>query len=206
MKRHALIVGIPVLLLALSACTPSPKPVAEKPPEPPPEAVTGQYAFFQMYGAARAWAPDVQALQLTNVRIPELADDGGKCAAWRATFVSASRRSAKVFTYSVVESAGNLHKGIFAGPEEHYTGPRGQSSPFLAIALKVDSDAAYETAKGKSAEYIKKYPDRPVTFLLELTKRFPNPAWRVIWGDSVSTSDYSVFVDAATGKYLQTMR
>jgi hypothetical protein len=24
----------------------------------------------------------------------------------------------------------------------------------------------------------------------------------VIWGDSVSTSDYSVFVDASTGSYL----
>ena len=46
----------------------------------------------------------------------------------------------------------------------------------------------------------------PVTFLLEFTKRFPNPAWRVIWGESVGTSDFSIFVDATTGEYLETMR
>ena len=27
--------------------------------------------------------------------------------------------------------------------------------------------------------------------------------WRVIWGDSVSSSDYSVYVDATTGTYLE---
>ena len=30
--------------------------------------------------------------------------------------------------------------------------------------------------------------------------------WRVVWGDSVGTSNFSVFVDATTGEYLETMR
>ena len=76
-------------------------------------------------------------------------------------------------------------------------------------ALKVDSDAAYETAvkKGKkAAEYMKLNPDKGVVFLLEQTTKFPDLTWRVIWGESVGTSNYSVFVDATTGEYLETMR
>jgi len=50
---------------------------------------------------------------------------------------------------------------------------------------------------------MKKYPDKPLSFILERTNLFPDLTWRVIWGESVSTSDYSVFVDATTGKYLE---
>ena len=35
--------------------------------------------------------------------------------------------------------------------------------------------------------------------------RFPDPTWRVIWGESVSASDYSVFIDATTGMLLEKM-
>jgi hypothetical protein len=44
----------------------------------------------------------------------------------------------------------------------------------------------------------------PISYLLEQTNRFPNPAWRVIWGESASASDYSVFVDATLNQYLST--
>ena len=67
----------------------------------------------------------------------------------------------------------------------------------------MDSDEAYETAAKESADYIKKNPGKPVVFLMELSKRFADVTWRVIWGDSVGTSDYSVFVDGTTGKYLE---
>jgi hypothetical protein len=40
---------------------------------------------------------------------------------------------------------------------------------------------------------------------MEQTKRFPDVTWRVIWGESVGTSDYSVYVDATTGQYLERM-
>jgi hypothetical protein len=52
---------------------------------------------------------------------------------------------------------------------------------------------------------MKKYPDKPISYQLEWTGRYPDPAWRVIWGESVGTSDYSVYVDALTGKYLATV-
>ncbi|MGH9675262.1 MAG: hypothetical protein ACRD44_18985 [Bryobacteraceae bacterium] len=200
--------SVPVLLLSLlAACTEAP-PEAKKArePEKPPEPVAGQYAFFQMYNAARGWIPDVQAVSLTSLPIPEVKAAGGKYGAWRAYFVSESRGRAKIFTYAVVESPANsIYKGVFAGHEEAYS-RRGQTKPFLAAAVKKDSTVAYETAIGKGVEYSKKNPDKPITVMLELTPRFPNPAWRVIWGESAGTSNFSIYVDASTGEYLQTMR
>ena len=118
-------------------------------------------------------------------------------------FVSPSKGLRRSWTYSVVEAGGNLHIGTFNGPEETYLAT-GQAKPFLVAALKTDSDAVYETAVGKSKDYIAKNPTMPVSILLELTPRFPDLAWRVIWGESVGTSSYSIFVDATTGTYLAT--
>ncbi|MGH9720306.1 MAG: hypothetical protein ACRD8O_08840 [Bryobacteraceae bacterium] len=138
----------------------------------------------------------------------EVKSEPGKAAAWQATFISRRLSKARSYTYSVIEAAGNLHKGVFAGLEESWT-QRGPAEPFIIQALKIDSTAAYETAikKGKgAADYIKKNPDKTVSFLLEKTKRFPSLTWRVIWGESVGTSNFSVFVDASSGEYLETMR
>jgi len=41
-----------------------------------------------------------------------------------------------------------------------------------------------------------------VNFLCELTPRYPDPAWRVFWGQSISAAEWSVFIDATTGQYL----
>jgi hypothetical protein len=94
---------------------------------------------------------------------------------------------------------------VFAGLEEGYSAT-GQAQPWIVAALKTDSDEVYKTALTKGAEYDKKNPSKTITFVLEKTKRFTDPAWRVIWGESVGTSNFSIFVDASTGKYLETMR
>jgi hypothetical protein len=144
---------------------------------------------------------------MTSIHLPEVKAVPGKAAAWQATFVSPGRQRARSYTFSVIESSGNLHKGVFAGNEEGWSG-RGPK-PFLVPALKVDSTEAYDTAvkKGrKAAEYIKANPDKNVSFLLEQNNKYPDLSWRVIWGESVGTSNYSVFVDATTGEYLETMR
>jgi hypothetical protein len=195
-----------MLLLALAGCSEAPKQATEKKKEPPKpaEPVTGRQAFHQMYANARGWAADVQALRLGSLQLPEVKAEPGKSGAWQATFVSPFRGRARTYTWSAIESAGNLHKGVFAGPEETYV-QRGQAKPFLIAALKTDTDEAYKTALKKSAEYVKKNPDMPINFQLELTTRFPNPCWRVIWGESISRSNYSIIVDASTGEYKQTM-
>jgi hypothetical protein len=196
-----------ILTLLLAACSGTP-PAAEKKAEPvkPPEPVTGQVAFYRMYGMARGWAPDVQGLQLRSLPLPEVKSEVGKAGAWEATFVTLSRGRSRVYTFSVVEAGGNLHKDVFAGPEEAYSGPGGQNQPFLAAAVKIDSDKAYEIALKHGADYAKQNPNMPISFLLEWTRRYPFPAWRVVWGESVTASGFSVFVDSGGGNYLGTMR
>ena len=194
-------------LLILVSCSDTP-PAAEKKAEAvkPPAPVTGQYAFFQMYGMARAWAPDLEALQLRSLSIAEVKNEAGRAGAWEATFVSPSKRQARSYTYSVVESSGNLHQGVFASPEESYAGPSGQTKPFPVSAVKIDSDKAFEVALKHGADYAKQNPNMPVSFTLDWTPRHRFPAWRVIWGESVATSNFSVFVDSSEGTYLETMR
>ncbi|MGA2880154.1 MAG: hypothetical protein ABSG13_14500 [Bryobacteraceae bacterium] len=192
------------LILFLSACSDAPKTAEQKAPAKPIEALTGRQAFQQMYPQARGWAPDAQPLRISSLNLAEVKADKGKAGVWQVIFVSPSRAKAKTYTWSAVEAEGNLHQGVFGGAEETYT-PRGDSTPFEIAAIKVDSDEAYATAAKESADYIKKNPDKPVIFLMELGKRFPDVTWRVIWGDSVGTSDYSVFVDGSTGKYLERM-
>ncbi len=203
-KLNLMLICLALAALFATGCSESPPPAAEKKePEKPAEPVTGRYATYQMLAAARGWAPDVQLLRVNSIGLTEVKASEGKAGAWQAVFVSPSRRRARTYTYSVVNSAGNLRKGVFAGLEESWSG---SGKPFLAAALKTDSDEVYKTALGKGADYAKKHPDMPVTFVLELVPRFPDPAWRVIWGESASTSNFSIYVDAMTGKYLQTMR
>jgi len=195
--------------MTFSACSETPQKVAEKAPPPPPEPISGSSAFFRMYTAARGWAVDAQAIGMNSINLPDVKKVPGKAPAWQVRFVSPSMQRARSYTYSVIEGPSNLHKGVFALNEEGWSGPRGPAKPFPIQALKVDSDKAYETAlkKGKkAAEYVKANPDKNVVFLLEQTSKFPSLTWRVIWGESVGTSNYSVFVDASTGEYLETMR
>jgi len=195
--------AVPLVLL-LAGCSEAPKTETPKEAPKPPETLTGRQAFQRIYPQARTWAPDAQLLQLRSVNLTQVKSEKGKAGAWQAIVVSLSRAKAKTYTYSAIEEEGNLHEGVFGGTEEDYS-PGGQATPFAILALKVDSDEALETASKKSEEYIKKNPAKPVVYLLEQTKKYPDPAWRVIWGESVGTSDYSVFVDATTGSYLQTM-
>lgn len=199
--------GAACALMLLAGCSDSntakKAPSAEKPAEP----LTGQVAIYRMYSSARsALGADVQPLRMHSIRLPEVKSEPAKAAAWEATFVAQQSGRARNYTYSVVESEGNLHKGVFAGPETSWSGPQPNAKPFLMAAIKVDSDAAYQTALKKAADYSRKNPNMNISFLLESNARFPDPVWRVIWGESVSTSNFSIFVDATTGQYLETMR
>jgi hypothetical protein len=168
-----------------------------------PEPVTGQTALYRMYQVARSWAPDLEVLKLNSIHLTEVAAVRGKAGAWQVIFTSAAKSAARSYTYSVIEGEGNLHEGVFPGPEEAWSGP--SEKPFLIAAVKVDSDAAYKTALQEAGDYDRKNPKQTISFDLERQERFPNPVWRVIWGESIGTSGLSVLVDASTGMYLQTL-
>jgi hypothetical protein len=192
-------------LLLLTSCSESPTgPAAKKEPEKPPEAIAGQSALYKMYQVARNWAGDAQVLKMNTIALSEVPDvPRGKAAAWQATFTSASRNQARSYTYSIVESQGNLHKGVFAGLEEGWSGPHGVTAPFPIMAVKIETDTAYQTALKQGEDYDKKNPGKPISFLLEKENKFPDPVWRVIWGESVGTSNFSVIIDASTGDYKE---
>lgn len=208
MMKHKAFIYISLgILLTFVACTePSPGPEQAAEPEAPPEPIDGQTAFFRMFPAARNWAPDAQGLRLENLRIEEVKPKDGKYGAWRATFYSPSKNRVGVFNYSVVEVGGKIQKGVFQDHEEAYTS--GLEKPWPVAAFKVGSEKAYQVAlsRKETKAYIKKNPDRPVNFLLEQTNRHPNLAWRIYWGERLSTSDFSVFVDASTGDFLEIIR
>jgi len=157
-----------------------------------------------MYQVARSWAADAQVLKMNSMLVAEVPDvPRGKAAAWEATFTSASKSQSRPYTFSIVEAQPNLHKGVFAGPEEGWSGTG--ATPFLIMAVKVDTDKAYETALKQAGDYDKKNPRMPITLLLEKDPKFLNPVWRVVWGESVGTSAFSVFVDAFTGDFREKM-
>jgi hypothetical protein len=200
---HKISLSLPLLLLA--ACSEAPKPAVKKEPAKPPEPVSALTAVYKMYQQARGWAPDCQILRVGSLDLKEVPSSAGKAGAWEAIFVSERARAARRFTFSTVDlPASSLPLGVFGSGQDSWSGG-GPAQPFPIQALKTDSTAAYETAMKKGADYAAKHTNMPVIFLLERTKRFPNPAWRVVWGESVATSAFSVYVDATLGDYLQTM-
>lgn len=202
MKRSVGVIVAVILLAALSACSNSEQVAEQKEEAKPLEPRTGRAAFQSMYVAARGWQHDAMPLQLKSLPLAAVKADPGKSGAWQAIFVSPTAGRARTYTWCAIELEGNLHKGVFAGPDESWSGPSGDSQPFTAIALKVDTDEALKTAIAKSEDYVGKHPGAPVIFLLEQNHRFPDLSWRLLWGESIATSDYSVFVDATTGEFL----
>ena len=203
MKPFLTILAASVLMVGCSD-TPVP-PAAAKKEEAKPEVVTGQSALFKMYQMARTWAPDAAVLKLTSMRLDGVPDQPGKSGGWEGVFVSAEKAAAKTFTWHSIDQGPTIHQGVFPGAEESYSAARGSTTPFLIADARIDTDAALTTAKVKETEYETKHPGQPVIYLLEKTSQFPDPAWRVIWGESVSTSGFSVFVDATTGTFLKVM-
>ena len=205
MMRNVLLPISAALFLLLTGCSEStPAPEKKKEAEKV-EPITGQSALFKMYQVARTWASDAQVLKMDSMPMSEVPNvPPGTAAAWEATFVSESGSKARRYTYSIIESEGNLHKGVFPGQDESWSGPRGNNTPFPMIAIKVDTDAAYKTALANGgSDYDKKTPGKPIAFLLEKVAKFPDPVWRVIWGESVATSGFSVVIDASTGEFQE---
>jgi hypothetical protein len=204
--KKLLLPSVLAAALALAGCSDQPTAAVPKAPEKPPEAVSGQTALWKMFQAARAWAPDAQVLRASSIHLTEVPTVRGKAGAWQATFTSATKGRAKSYTYSVIESQGNLHKGVFGGLEEDYT-PSRDTTPFLIAGIKTDTDAALNMAMANGGyDYEKEQKagkDQTISFVLEKLPKFLNPAWRVIWGESAGTSSFSVYVDAAVNDFLE---
>jgi hypothetical protein len=202
--RAPFLISMCGLALVLAACSDQPEK-AEKKVEKPALPVTGQSALFHMYQVARSWGSDVRILQMHSMHLTEVPDVHGKAGAWQATFASDSRNQARVYTYSIIDAEPNLHQGVFPSQPESWAGPGSGNEPFLIAAVKIDTDAAYKTALKQAGAAAKADAKQTIAFVLDKQKKFTNPSWRVIWGESIGTSGLSIFIDATTGEYLETM-
>lgn len=195
LNRRQILALTPALLLPSCSET----PVAKKEPAKLVEPITGLHALYQMYTSARAWAQDLEILRYSSIHIPEVQQQPGKAAAWQVVFVSQALGQARTYTFSVYEASATLHQGIFSDAPEKWSGG---GKPFLLGTVKVDSDAAWETALKHSADYNKSNPDTSIAYTLGM-ERGNDPMWRVIWGETAGESSFSVLVDAVTGDFVQ---
>ena len=200
--HHARICFAIAAVALLAGCSDSPAPTTKR-SEPPPAPVTGRQAFQYLYGSSRIWAPDSMPLTIRSLHAPGVTSGKGTAGAWEVVFVSPMNARARTYTWSAVEAEG-LHKGVFPGPQETWH-PGGPNQPFSPALLKVDTPQAFDAATKSAVSYLSKPGQRPlVDYLLdfEAATRFPNPVWHVLWGGTLSSAEYSVTVDASSGKVV----
>jgi hypothetical protein len=184
--------------LVLYGCSSAPPATEKAEQQKPAEPVTGLHALYQMYTAARAWAPDLQILSLRSLHIDQVKDEPGKSGAWQAQFASPSQGRARAYTFAAVEVSMTMHQGVSPDTPREWTN-NGMS--FLVSAAKIDSDQAWKAALEHAKDFAARNPNTPISYTLQMERGFANPEWRVIWGTSAATSSYSVLIDAFTGKF-----
>lgn len=210
-KRILNLITATAICLALSACSdasktaaPDAKAAAAAAPKEaakPAEAIAAKSAFFEMYKPARQWATDLLVLSVTSGEVPGIKNEDGKAGMWTVVFVSPSKREARTFFYSVVDSGTEFHKGVSAGGSMPWSGATPKSKPFSVSEFSVNSDAAYTAAAEKAGAWLKKNPGKKCAIFLGSEARFTGgPVWYFMWGDK--KSGYLGFVSASTGQPL----
>src|SRR6478672_1448835 len=120
------------LILLLSACSDAPTETKVKQPERPPAPITAQQAFRYTYPAARAWSGDSLPLRIRSITLADVPAEPGKAGAWEIIYVSQAQQQARIYTWSAIEASETLHKDVFAGKAQAWSGSSGQEKPFMA--------------------------------------------------------------------------
>ncbi len=187
-----------LLVITLCGCASAPKKA-----EPPPEPVTGLHALAQMFSAARNWQPDVLVYRVTSMNVGNVAPALGRAPAWQATFVSPSTHQQRTYTYAVADVSTSIRAGIFPDAAASFSAVGESAQPFSIMAAKKDTDEVYQTAFEHAAKYSAAHPGIQINYILELNNRWPDAAWRILWGESASNNSFSVLVDASTGQFIR---
>ena len=198
--KAAVVVGI----LTLTSCGVAPESSTKtdtsksSAPEGP---VPAKSVYWEMYKTAHTWAADLVPLAVESKVVPGTKNEAGKAAMWSATFGSASKHEARVFSYSVVAHPPDVYKGVMVGNSRPWGGPVPTALPFDSADFNVDSDAAYQTALAQANAWVSKNPGKDVSLSLGNAARFPAPVWYVQWGDK--KAGYGVFVNAKSGAVVK---
>lgn len=200
MRKIALAIFI---LAAMTACNSAPEQPAAKPKPEAPQTVTGRSAFQQMYIAARAWAPDIQPIELDSQITADSSGQDGKADLWRASFASATQGKAKLFMWSGMTGEDAPIRGVSQGSEDTYNPSNSSTRIFNIEFLKVDSDAAYDVAQKHGGDkLLAKSPKTPVSYILDWNARANELIWHVIYGNSRNSAPLVVAVNATTGDFM----
>jgi hypothetical protein len=189
----------------ITGCANAPDPLESKASvkrlsDIPTGPISAFTAFYKMYEPARKWSSDIQAASVAALDAETIGSNDGKCSAWQAVFVSASKRQSQTYTYSTIE-LGTITKGLSGGKSTAWLGATPEARPFSNSEMSVDSDAAYKAAVEKASDWLKNNSAKPITtFALGDANRFPAPTWYILWG--TKKGGYGVYVNASTGKVL----
>src|SRR4029077_16393281 len=148
------------------------------------------------------WSLDAQPVSLSSN--PRKGDAAGKAAVWSASFASAGKRAIRNFTWSGATGKDAPDVGVSQGSIEDYSPDNVSTRPFDINFLKIDSDAAFDTAQKHGGDIIlKKTPDTLVRYALLSDPRALQLSWRIQYGTSGATSKLTVIVNASTGKFVR---
>ncbi len=194
-----------LVLLMLSGC--SSEPAKTAPIVKPPEYLTGHVAFQKMYAASRGWAPDAQGFRLTSTLTADSKGHEGKSGMWSASFASAAKRTAKPYIWSGSNAPEAPERGVTWGTEDSYSPTNASTHVFDMSFLKVDSDAALQTAmKHGSDKLLEKDPNQPVMYLLEWDGPSNSLLWHVIFGTARTDNKLEVVVNASSGDFIRVQK
>jgi len=190
-------------LLLFTACASAPKtaPSEEKAEADakaaPVVPVAAKTAYWAMYTEARKWATDLMPISVEAKDIPGFTNEDGKAAMWNATFVSASQKEMRVFTYAIAAHPPDIYKGVTIGKPLPWNGAR-DVMPFSMGQVQIDSDAAFKSAATDAAAWLKQHPEKNPTVTLKELTRYQVPTWMVFWGND--KLGYRAFVNGVDGK------
>jgi hypothetical protein len=191
-------------LAFMAGCSSEPSKPAEKPQPKAAEFVTGRTAFQKLYVAAHGWARDAQPYRLESQVSSDANGKEGKSAVWRGAFASPAGHGAKPYIWSGTDVSDAPQRGVNPGTEDSYSPNNASTHIFDVGFLKVDSDAAFETAQKHGGDKIlEKSADTPVLYILEWSGPENALLWHVIYGTNRDTAVLRVAVNATTGEFVR---
>jgi hypothetical protein len=203
MATPALLIGLVVGLMIMTACSSEPtKPAqVEKPQPKPAEFLTGRAAFQKIYIAARGWARDAQPYRLESMITDDSKGKEGKSGVWRASFGSPAQHGVKAYTWSGEASS---DRGINPGTEDTYNPTNTSTLIFDVAFLKIDSDKALEAAQKHGGDkLLAKSPDTPIVYVLDWSQATNELIWHVIYGNGRDDYKLKVAVNASSGDFIR---
>jgi hypothetical protein len=163
---------------------------------------TGRSAFQKTYISARGWAIDAQPYSEESQPTQEVPGSDGKAAVWTARFGSASKGSAKAFTWSGSDAPDAPARGVVGGSEDSFSPSNRSTRTFDLGFLKIDSDQAVAVAlKHGGKRLLDKDPKLPVYYRLHWDSSNNVLVWNVMFGGS--GSELNVVLDATTGNFIK---